>query len=714
MRRVVATALAGLACLLATVPGQGLSARAAVQGRAVTPGQTAVVDVAVLDAGGQPVSGLRPSDFAVSVDGVPREVLGARYVYRGPGAAASAAQAADLHRATRPAAQISRVVLVVVDEGSLMGGDERSVRSLVARLVDRLGPEDEITVVPLPGRGEPPSPTTDREVAFQALKTLAGRAVPAGVSGAAFVPPNPVSVPVDPDKTEDRAALAARESEARRAAAEAALSEPASPSRYLVPSPLSLLNSLLSHAVPTPGPGRLILVSAGLPDLPGSSTIEQVVGAAAAARLTIDVLYRRVSGWMRPMAEAGFQTDAAAGRPAGVGGGSARTVADQGTALVYLAAATGGTLVEVGRNADQAIERLISSLGGAFLVTVRTTETDWDGNVHNLRVSVKGAGVSVVRARQRWMPRDEPELTGAEPEPVVAAAPTPLLVPLNVAPSGDTARVAGGEGPARTDPALAILLASVAEYLAAYERNLSAIVAEEKYVQEAHYPPSAGSSLRRVRVELQSDFLMVQPPGGGAWIPFRDVFAVDGNAVRDREDRLKNLFLEKPATAMSEAQRITDEGARYNVGPVTRNVNVPTFPLAFLKASNQRRFAITKHGEESIDGLRIWRVDYVERASPTFIQTGIGGQDVPVTGSFWIDPVNGRIVKTSIKSAGGTVAMEATVVYRPNDTLGVWVPAGMKEKYDAGGVVVEAEASYSNFRRFRVQTEEQIRIPKHP
>jgi hypothetical protein len=192
---------------------------------------------------------------------------------------------------------------------------------------------------------------------------------------------------------------------------------------------------------------------------------------------------------------------------------------------------------------------------------------------------------------------------------------------------------------------------------------------------------------------------------------FRDVFEVNGVPIRDREERLKKLFLESPATAMAEARRITDESARYNIGNIERNVNVPTLPLLFLQPANRWRFAFRKHSEDVVDGIHTWRIDYSEQARPTFINRTTGGE-LPVTGSFWVDPMNGRILKTLVRTDKGALKMSVTVVYKASETLGIWVPSEMREQYESNGWVVEGQAAYSNFRRFRVLTEEQIKIPK--
>ena len=79
-------------------------------------------------------------------------------------------------------------------------------------------------------------------------------------------------------------------------------------------------------------------------------------------------------------------------------------------------------------------------------------------------------------------------------------------------------------------------------------------------------PPSAVDTVRARHRDLRSDFLMVKSPETSALVPFRDVLEVDGQPVRDREARLAKLFLGAPADVMAQAERIGDEGARYNLG----------------------------------------------------------------------------------------------------------------------------------------------------
>ena len=55
-------------------------------------------------------------------------------------------------------------------------------------------------------------------------------------------------------------------------------------------------------------------------------------------------------------------------------------------------------------------------------------------------------------------------------------------------------------------------------------------------------------------VEMVSDVLIVQVPGTAEWVPFRDVFTIDGKPVRDREERLTKLFLEPTESTVARAR----------------------------------------------------------------------------------------------------------------------------------------------------------------
>jgi hypothetical protein len=204
-----------------------------------------------------------------------------------------------------------------------------------------------------------------------------------------------------------------------------------------------------------------------------------------------------------------------------------------------------------------------------------------------------------------------------------------------------------------------------------------------------------------------ADILLVRVPGTQQWMGFRDVFKVNNSNVRDREDRLLKLFVESPGTAVAQARRLADESARYNVGDLTRNFNLPTTALLFLHPSAQWRFRYRKEGERERDGVRHWVIRGTETARPTFIQTSMG-RDAELVTEYLIDPATGRVARSTLKLKF-PAQTDITVDYRQDAVLGMWVPAKMEESYDHGTTRIRSTATYSNFRRFQVSTDTAFR-----
>src|SRR5438128_10002849 len=128
------------------------------------------------------------------------------------------------------------------------------------------------------------------------------------------------------------------------------------------------------------------------------------------------------------------------------------------------------------------------------------------------------------------------------------------------------------------------LLARAGAYVTEFEVRFSNVVAEEHYEQLAPAATrSSTTSPNFVRRELRSDFLLVKLPDVDSWMPFRDVFEVDGKPVRDRQERLTGLFLQPQAIAVDQAKKIADESSRYNIGNILRTINVPVLALVVLR-----------------------------------------------------------------------------------------------------------------------------------
>ncbi len=260
---------------------------------------------------------------------------------------------------------------------------------------------------------------------------------------------------------------------------------------------------------------------------------------------------------------------------------------------------------------------------------------------------------------------------------------------------------------------LQALLDRAAAYLEKYQREYGAVVAEEDYRQSTSGGSAEGAPIIGTNVRLRSDLLLVKPAGERDWVCFRDVFEVNGKAVRDRDERLKRLFLDPSPEARARLKAIKEESARYNVGH-ERNINVPLFALMFLERGNQSRFNVTLAGRETASGVQARRIDYTEVKRPTITRSEVG--DLPAYGSFLIDPASGAVLESRMQLNLGGGALEFIVRYRQDPKLGLWVPADMQEFQrlnDSGhSLVMEGRATYSNFRTFQVKTEEKVTVPK--
>ncbi len=283
----------------------------------------------------------------------------------------------------------------------------------------------------------------------------------------------------------------------------------------------------------------------------------------------------------------------------------------------------------------------------------------------------------------------------------------------------------GAQTPA-ADQDLTQLLAKATWYSIDFITKLSAVVAEERYIQDSNVALATvaipalggrgaaamnqprGSSKHR---ELKADFLIVKS-SSEYWTPFRDVFEVDHIPIRDREERLAKLFLNaKPdAGADAQAKAIAEESGRYNLGAVQRTINNPVFALIFLQPDIRDHFKFTEGKPDRKAGPDIRVVDYVEEMRPTVI-AGLPGQDMPAFGRFWIDNATGRIVKAEVRVEVSAIKANLTTTFRTDERLGIDVPYEFREEYDMRDSRVSGVATYSRFRKFEVKSTEELAPP---
>jgi hypothetical protein len=270
--------------------------------------------------------------------------------------------------------------------------------------------------------------------------------------------------------------------------------------------------------------------------------------------------------------------------------------------------------------------------------------------------------------------------------------------------------------PAAQAPSLAEVLQRSAAYVADFHKQLSGIVAEEDYRQEiANTSRFSNNLLVNPPRVLKSDLLLIRPADSNRYVELRDVFAVDGEPVRDRQARVEKLLKDRSAAAESQIASIIAESARYNIGTITRNINTPLMTLQFLEAARQPRFRF-KHVDKAKPvftnrqdaaandaplfrvSTEMWTIEYQERGGQTIIRRP-DGRDLPAHGRFWIDPLNGSVLISELIVDGGGVIATVTVSYQSEPLMGFLVPVEMRESYVRSGERISGHAQYGKFRR---------------
>ena len=258
------------------------------------------------------------------------------------------------------------------------------------------------------------------------------------------------------------------------------------------------------------------------------------------------------------------------------------------------------------------------------------------------------------------------------------------------------------------------VLGRAGDYVVAYGESLATVLAEEQYTQQLTFSRERRPlAVRRLRSEIA----FVRLADTSEWIAFRNVTSVDGQEVPDAEGRLERLFRTAPPTLLAQTRLIASESARYNLGPLTREINVPTFALHYLHPENQLASDFDKSGEETLNGITTWIVRFRERNGGGFIRRS-DDRRLPTEGRFWIGTADGCVLKTQLTvrnfvRGGRDSRAEINVTWRRDATLNLWVPAEMREAYHGPWTPLETPlgpkpydidgtAQYSNYRRFTV------------
>jgi hypothetical protein len=302
------------------------------------------------------------------------------------------------------------------------------------------------------------------------------------------------------------------------------------------------------------------------------------------------------------------------------------------------------------------------------------------------------------------------------------------------------------QSPPQRTPTVDEVVPRMSHYAMAYGAQATMFVGVERYAQRFE---SERGNVYAPR-QLISEFAIIKAEKGNDWIGYRDVVQVDEKPVADRRDRLLRLLTSTTVDA-ARLKDIANESARFNVGPISRNFNVPTTVLFFFLPSTIERFSFERKGTKDLDGVVTWELEFKETARPTLIRTR-DDRDVPASGRVWVTPTDGAVVRTRLELRGfadqyrdrdapqinsgprqpnrPSMPQESDerrlesravveVSYRFDRTLGASLPLRMSETYEGpmrseGMPTFLARATgvaeYSGFKRF--ETSARIVIPK--
>ncbi|MEW5984050.1 MAG: VWA domain-containing protein [Acidobacteriota bacterium] len=716
-----------------------------------------LVDLAVTTRSGEPITDLKASDLRLRVDGVERSLTGLRFVGTSAAAATGEALPPEAGVATDDAAAPvpGRRFVFVVDRDQIPAGGGRTFLEAAARFLDRAGPADRFAVWTIPVSQGTLRLSRDRDALAEALIEAPGTGRPPG-------PGRTITMSADEAyriSINDRLAFQdVYERECSRlvnrgADCPAAIEREAGvllqETRAQSQATLAALERLIEALGSVSGPKHLLLITTGgyLP-IDELSILKRVSAAAATSRVHVHALQVSTATEIA-------RTDLSGPPPPPL---------NQELSLsAMLATETGGVVVTTPVG-EGAFTRVLRELAGAYELSFESIPSDRDGKPHRITVEVATRRGVFVRARREFTFRTaavqpEADLPGIPAESAAAAPPAtaPAIAPPAAAPATPVglpprAPLEGRDGPVDPDaPATGAfaahnLVRGLGAYVELFEREFSSAVAEERYVQLVRpwrgNPSSPADELALEwadrdsevkssgpiisRRQLLSDVLLVQLPGK-RWVGYRDVAVVDGRPVRDREERVRELFLSSSAESAAQLRRVADESARWNLGDFRRNLNLPTLALAFMHPTHRARFEFKTVGAQMLDGRPTHVLFFNERQRPTLVGTS-SGDDVPLTGRVWIDDESGHVAQTELRfeptntrtgSAGGTQRRSSIVTrYRLEPGFRVLVPAYMWEWYEGGDAIgrimsdktlVECLARYANFRRFSVTTSADIR-----
>lgn len=263
---------------------------------------------------------------------------------------------------------------------------------------------------------------------------------------------------------------------------------------------------------------------------------------------------------------------------------------------------------------------------------------------------------------------------------------------------------------------LPVAVTAAMAHAARFSQLAAMLLADEHYLQEVKTRPSSASlasmsrtSTAGITIErrvLDSEVALIHVIEGELWLLARDVQRVDGKPLSEAQRiPLPAVHPSSTPDALKKFREIAAQGARFNIGAISRDLNVPTLALWLLTPTIRPRLAFSEAGKETINGTLCDVIRFKEKAEPYLFDAD--GEPTPVSGRFWIDRARSAVVKTELVLEGrssnrATSRAQVTVSYAFDQALSAWVPQTMIERYDGSGTpaFVTGTSTYTNYRQF--------------
>jgi hypothetical protein len=251
------------------------------------------------------------------------------------------------------------------------------------------------------------------------------------------------------------------------------------------------------------------------------------------------------------------------------------------------------------------------------------------------------------------------------------------------------ALVAATTGTFTADKAPTELQLRTAAYVSTFVNQLSLVLADEQL------------QFRDGR-KITSEFMLLRDPGlPNELLAIRDMRILNGAPVQGGRERLIEILQKPLDNALDRIKQIA--AASGEEIPPTFN---PLFGIAFLQVDYIPRFKV----DERDAPVREWprntkMLVFVETAKPTLFRSGtFNDQDVPTRGTAWVDRDTGRVLQTELQIRVGSKVTTVTTQFAFDPGQQVFVPTRMTT------LKPDAWATYTNYRRFRVNVQESLKV----